>query len=75
MNFEPFLKGRGFSPEQTRIMGLAFEKARAGLHDSGQHAVVQEIIAKRIVDLAMLGGRDPEKLAKQALQALGIESP
>ena len=73
MNFEPFLRGRTFSPEQTRLMGLAFEKASAGLHDSGQPAVVQEIIAKRIVDLAMLGERDPERLALQALQALGIE--
>jgi hypothetical protein len=75
MNIVPFLQGRAFDPEQTYVMGLAFEKARAGLHDTGQPAVVQEIIAKRIVDIAATGERDPDRLASRALEALGIQSP
>jgi hypothetical protein len=73
MSIVPFLQGRVFSPEHTHVLGLAFDKVCAGLHDRGQPAVVQEIIAKRIVDLAMLGERDPDRLAQKALQALGIE--
>jgi hypothetical protein len=46
---EPFLQGPVYDPELTGVMGLAFDKARTGLHDSGQPAVVQEIIAKRII--------------------------
>jgi len=75
MSIEPFLQGRVYDPEITRVMGLAFDKARAGLHDSGQPAVVQEIIAKRIVDIASTGERDPERLASKALEALGIQPP
>ena len=33
-------------------MRLAFDKVCAGPHDSGESALVQKIIAKRIVDLA-----------------------
>jgi hypothetical protein len=74
MSIVPFLQGRVFSPEHAQVMGLAFDKVCADLHDRGQPAVVQEIIiAKRIVDLAMRGERDPDRLAQKALQALGIE--
>ncbi len=71
----PFLKGRSFDPEVTRIMGEAYDKAKRGLHDRGQPELVQEIIAKRIVDIATTGGHDPDRLASRALQALGIERP
>ena len=68
----PFLNGRSFDPETTRIMGDAFDKVSRDLHDRGQPAVVQELIAKRIIDLAATGVRDPEQLAQQALRAFGI---
>ena len=61
-----------FSPEVTQIMGDAIDCATKGLRDTGQPDVVQEIIAKRIVDLAANGERDPQKLANMALHSLGI---
>jgi hypothetical protein len=69
----PFLKDGSFDPDTTRAMGEAFDKARKLLHDRGQPAMVQEIIAKRIIDIARTGERDPEKMCKQALAAFGIE--
>ena len=68
----PFLRGQSFDPEMTRIMGDAFNSAARSLHDRGQPAVVQEIIAKRIIDIAATGVRDSEQLARQALKSLGI---
>ena len=68
----PFLEGRTFDPDMTRIMGEAFDKAARALHDTGQPAVVQEIIAKRVIDIAATGVRDPEQLAQRALAALGV---
>ena len=59
-------------PWGHRIMGEAFDSARRELHDRGQPAVVQEIIAKRIIEIAATGVRDPEQLALQALGTLGI---
>ena len=53
-------------------MGDAFDCATNGLQDTGQPGVVQEFIAKRIVDLAASGERDPQKLASMALHSLGI---
>jgi hypothetical protein len=53
-------------------MGDAFDCITKGLHDTGQPDVVQEIIAKRIVELARDGERDPQKLANMALHSLGI---
>jgi len=68
----PFLRGQSFDPEMTRIMGDAFNSAARSLHDRGQPTVVQEIIAKRIIDIAATGVRDSEQLARQALKSLGI---
>jgi len=70
----PFLKDRSFDAESTRIMGLAYDKARRMLHDKGQPSVVQEIIARRIIEIATGGERDPDKLANRALQALGLKT-
>lgn len=64
-----------FGPEATRVMGEAFEMARRSLHDTGQPEIVQEVLAKRIIDLARKGERDPQKLCEGALRALGLDSP
>lgn len=68
----PFLKGRSFDAETVRIMGQAYDAASRHLHDTGQPALVQEIIAKRIIDLVTAGARNPDEIARRALEALGI---
>ena len=68
----PFLKDRAFDAEATRVMGEAYDKARKMLRDRGQPHLVQEIIAKRIIDIAMTGERNPDELARRALQELGL---
>ena len=68
----PFLKDRAFDAEATRVMGEAYDKARKALHDRGQPHLVQEIIAERIIDIAAKGERNPDELARRALQALGL---
>ena len=68
----PFLQNGTFDSAATQVMGEAYDKARKMLHDKGQPDVVQEIIARRIVEVAMTGERDPDQLAKRALQAFGI---
>jgi hypothetical protein len=68
----PYLKGQSFDPEMLHVMGLAFDKARRHLHDTGQPAVIQELIAERIIFRARTGIRDPDKLARGALEDLGV---
>jgi hypothetical protein len=66
------LQGRSFDPETIEVMGQAYDKAKRRLHDTGQPALVQEVIAKRIIDIAAAGERDPDQIAQHALQALGV---
>jgi hypothetical protein len=68
----PFFKDASFDPETTHVMAQAFERACVVLQSSSQPELVREIIAKRIIEVAQPGERDPEKLCVRALKALGV---
>jgi hypothetical protein len=59
--------------KRPRLLGEAFDAARAALHDRGQPEIVYEIIAKRIVEAAKKGERDLTRLRDAGLAALGYE--
>src|ERR1700746_1856065 len=58
-----------FDDHATKVMGEAFEAACKDLDGAGQHTY--EVIAKRIIEAAKSGERDPEKLRDWALTAFG----
>lgn len=60
-----------FDDHATKVMGDAFDAACKDLDNTGQPAVVHEVIAKRIINAALSGERDPEKLRDRALTAIG----
>jgi hypothetical protein len=66
------LTDRSFDAETTTLVGQAFDKVCRELHDRGQSDSVKEIIAKRIINIAARGERDPDEMCKAALMALGI---
>jgi hypothetical protein len=68
----PLFKGRGFDDEATQILGKAYDIACRSLHRKGQPPVVQEFLAKKIIEAAQYGERDPDRLAGMAL---GMLSP
>jgi hypothetical protein len=70
-----FFQDGVFDPDLnlTSAMGEAFERACKSLHDMGQPDIVKEIIAKRIVEVAKTGERDPVQLCERALAALGLK--
>ena len=53
------------------IMGVAYDRALAELHDRGPDSV-RVAIARRIVILASAGERDPNRLCDRALVAVGF---
>ncbi len=63
-----------FDPETVKLLSDAYDKARKSLHDTGQPYIVNEIIAERIISLAKQGERDPDRLCKGALTALGYKA-
>ena len=67
MPITPFLGDQKFDPETTRIMGVAFEMARATVKRDWGNIYANNGIAKRIIELAKDGERDPHVLCKQAL--------
>ena len=70
----PFVRNKfHFDDEATRLMDEAFDAVCKDLDDTGQPIVVQEVIAKRIIKAAMKGERDPARLRKAGLAALGYD--
>jgi hypothetical protein len=66
--------GSVFDEHATKVMGEAFDAACKDLNDTGQPSIVYEVIAKRIIEVARSGERDPEKLRERALTAFGRNS-
>ena len=69
------VEGGSFDAEITRIMGQVFDKACNSLRDFGSAVLVHEIIAKRIIEAAKNGERDPARLYEQAVRVVSIEIP
>jgi len=68
----PFLRQNAFDAETTKVMGEAYDAACDELGDRRPPALLKEVIAKRIIDAAEKGERDPERLVARALDALGL---
>ena len=67
----PVFRGSGFDAEATKVLGNAYDIACRALHSKGQPPVVQEFLAKKILESAHRGERDPDRLAASALSMLG----
>ena len=65
--------GFAFDDRVTQIMGEAFDSACKKLHDTGQPAIVNEVIARRIIEAAKRGERDPARLRNAGLAELGFD--
>ena len=71
----PFLKDNSFDPELTQAVGEAYDRVRKMLHDKGQPDLVQEIIARRVIEIAQTGERDPARISERALKTFGLTEP
>ena len=69
MPVHQLIEGAAFEPETTEVMGRAYEAARLRLGAS-QPATVLETVAKRIIEAARKGERDPDRLIALALRGL-----
>jgi hypothetical protein len=65
-----------FDGDATAAITEACEKASQSILDWGQPDTFNDVIAKRIIELATKGERDPDQLCEQALRSFGFsESP
>ena len=65
MPIRPFLNGQTFDPETARLVGVAFETARAAVNHPAD--LTDEMIANKIIELANAGERNVEVLCEAAL--------
>jgi|SRR5689334_12725568 len=72
MNTTP-IQNVWFDDAATSAMGQAFDRACKSLQNFGPASKVREIIAKRIVDAAKNGERDPIRLHEKALVPFGVD--
>ena len=54
-------------------MDIAYAKACKMLHDKGQPALVQEVIARRIMEIVKAGERDPDRICQRVMADLGFQ--
>ena len=77
MSIVPLLKQAAFEPEMIETLVSVFEAAWQQVEQSGSKfaspaykRAAQEIIAKRIIEMAQRGTRDPGELADDAVAYL-----
>ncbi len=61
-----------FDPEATKAMGQAFDRACQRLNWAARPSILNEGIAKQIIEIAGMGERDPDRMCNQVLRALGL---
>jgi hypothetical protein len=64
-----------FSPADIVILSTAFEDTLRALNLTNRDDPTTEIVAKKIIELAKQGERDPVRLQERAVQALTNEPP
>jgi hypothetical protein len=62
-----------FDPETKRIMGLAFEMIRLALGLADRGDIANELIAKRIIELAQAGELNPDVLCEAVVKELRVQ--
>jgi hypothetical protein len=68
MPITKFLDDSNFDPGAKRVVGVAFEMARVALQLGDQGNLINERIAKRIIDLAQTGELNPDLLCEAVLE-------
>jgi hypothetical protein len=75
MPITPYLNGMSFNPETRRVMGgVAFEMVCTALRLSDRGDLANEIIARRIIELAKAGEHNPDLLCESVLQEFRAQS-
>ena len=64
------LRDHAFGPEEIKILGDAFEDALRKLRLVNRDDPATEIVAKKIIELAQRGERDPARLRDAAVQSV-----
>ena len=66
-----FLEGSSFDPESLRVIVTAYEEARQALGLVDRSDPLTETVARKIIEVAKTGERDPKVIRQRAIDDLG----
>jgi hypothetical protein len=64
------LKNHAFGPDEIQVLTTAYEQALRALRLKDRADPATEMIAKKIIELAQRGERDPVRLREYAIRGL-----
>ncbi len=67
------LQNSAFGPEEIERLVAAYEQTLAALGLKDRTDPITELVAKKIVEIAQTGVRDPLQLARRAISELGSQ--
>ena len=74
MSVIPPLIAQGcFEPETTKLMGEVFDELIRSLDRFGRPPIVQEAVARRIIEVVGDGERDPDVIYQRVLAAMASQ--
>jgi hypothetical protein len=68
----PLFQRQAFGPEEIDRLAAAYETALETLHLPNRPDPVTEVVARRIIEIAQTGVRDPAKICDAAIKQLGV---
>jgi hypothetical protein len=69
MSITPYLSGFSVDSETKRVLGVAFEMTCVALRLAGRGGdLAHEVIARRMIELAQAGERNPDALCETVLK-------
>jgi hypothetical protein len=72
MTIRRLLQNSPVSPEEILRLRIAYQKTLNSLHLVDRSDPLSEIVAKRVIQIASTGVRDPLQICKIALKELGF---
>jgi hypothetical protein len=72
MPIRPYIEGDAFDPEIIQIMSAAYEETCRKLQLVDRTDPITELVAKRIIEIAKRGERDPIKLRELLARELDV---
>jgi hypothetical protein len=72
MTIQRLLEDQAFGPDEIETLTIALEQALGALGLADRSDAVTEIVARRIIEFAHRGERDPGRLSERALQSISV---
>jgi 4-hydroxy-3-methylbut-2-enyl diphosphate reductase IspH len=67
MSITQFLDGHKLDPATTRVIGVAYDMTRAALRLADRSDLINEVVAKKMIEAAKAGESDPDQLCEQVM--------